>query len=93
MTAVALFFRIDFILFIVHDSLFHFASYLFDKSVFFTVQITKGKLKFKKIENMQLWHFVSSSTKQQNLLNLNSFNVSRQTFKRHALKILVSSGH
>ena len=40
------------------------------KITFFAVQITKDKLKFRKIENMQLWHFV---TNKRNPLNLNNF--------------------
>ena len=95
MTADALCFKIDH-LFIVDAFFFHFASCLFAKIAFSAVQITKGKLKFSKIENMQLWHFVSSVTKKRNPLNLNNFSctvVSSQTFQRHALKISVSSGH
>ena len=59
---------------VVHASIFYSASCLFAKIAFCAVQITKGKLKFRKIENMQLWHFVSSVTKKRNPLNLNNFN-------------------
>ena len=61
-------------LFIVHVSFFHFASCLFAKIAFSAVQIIKVKLKFRKIENMQPWHFVSSVTKKRNFLNLNNFS-------------------
>ena len=61
-------FQNRFHLFIVHASFFHFASCLFAKIAFCAVQITKGKLKFRKIENIQLWHFVSSVTKKGNTL-------------------------
>ena len=72
-------FQNRFHLFIVHASFFEFASFLFAKIAFSAVQITKGKLKFRKIENMQLWHFVSSVTKKKkkkkrNPLNLTNFN-------------------
>ena len=59
-------FQNQFHLFIMHASFFHFESCLFAKIAFSAVQITKGKLKFRKIENMQLWHFVSSVTKKRN---------------------------
>ena len=56
------FFQNRFHVFIVHASFFHFTSCLFAEIAFFAVQITKGKLKFRKTENMQLWYFVSSVT-------------------------------
>ena len=40
--------------FIVHASFFHFVSCLFAKIAFSAVQITKGILKFRTTENMQL---------------------------------------
>ena len=58
-------FQNRFHLFIVHTSFFHFASCLYAEITFSAVQITTGKLKFRKIENMQLWHFVSSVTKKK----------------------------
>ena len=54
MPAGALFFKPDF------NSFFHFALCLFAKMAFCAVQTTKGKPTFRKIENIQLWHFVSS---------------------------------
>ena len=67
-------FQNRFHLFIVQASFFHFASCLFAEIAFFAVQITKGKLKFRKIENMQLWHFVSFLTKKWNPLNLYNYS-------------------
>ena len=64
-TADASFFQNRFHLFIVHASFFHSASCLFADIAFLAVQTTKGKLKFRKIENMQLWHLVSSVTKKK----------------------------
>ena len=49
------YFQNRFHLFIVHVSFFYFASGLFAEIDFFAMQITKGKFKFRKIENMQLY--------------------------------------
>ena len=62
-----------------------FALCLFAKIVFCSLQNTKGKLTLRKIENIQLWHFVSSVAQNRNAPNF--FATSRQTFQIHALKI------
>ena len=50
------------------------------------MQNTKGKLIFRKIENIQLCHFVSSVAQKRNLLTSLILAASRQTFQIHALK-------
>ena len=70
MTTDALVFQNRFQLFIGHASFFHFAlSCLFAKIALCAVQYTKCKLihVFRKIENIQLWHFVSSVAQICNL--------------------------
>ena len=47
-------FQNRFQLFIGHASFFNFALCLFAKIVFVAVQNTKGKLTYRKIENIQL---------------------------------------
>ena len=67
-------FQNRFYLIIVHTSVFHFALYLFTNIVFCAVQNDKGKLSFRKIENIQLWHFVSSVAQKQNPPNFSNFS-------------------
>ena len=73
MTADALF-QNRFQLFIGHASFFYFALCLFAKVAFSAVQNTKGKLTFRKIENIQLWQFVSSVAQKRNPLNFINFS-------------------
>ena len=74
--------------FIGHASFFHFALCLFAKIVFCAVQNTNGKLTFRKIVNIQLWHFVSSVAQKGNPPNFNNMSC----FQIHALKFSVWSG-
>ena len=60
MPADALFFQNRLQLFIGHASFFHFALCLFATIAFYAVQNTKSKFTFRKIQNMQLWHFIAS---------------------------------
>ena len=53
---------------------FHFALCLFAKIAFCAVQTTKDKLTFRKIENIQLWHFVPFVAQKRNSPNLNNFS-------------------
>ena len=84
MTADAWFFKTDFNAFF-----FHFTLHSFAKIAFCVMQIIKGKLTLRKIENMQLWPFVSSVAPKTKLI----LAVSSQIFQMHALKNSVSSGH
>ena len=43
-------------------------------NAFCALQNTKSKLIFRKIENMQLWHFVSSVAGTRNPLNANNLS-------------------
>ena len=81
-------FQNRFDLFIGHASFFHFALCLFAKIAFCAVQNTKGKLIFRKIENIQLCHFVSSVAQKRNPLNFINFSC----VQIQALKISEWSG-
>ena len=62
------FFQNRFQIFIEQASFFHFALCLFPKIVFCAMQNIKGKLKFRKIENIKLWHGLrGSKTKSSEL--------------------------
>ena len=60
--------------FIGHASFFQFALCLFAKIVFRAVQNSKGKLTFRKIENIQPCHFVSSVAQKRNPPNFSNFS-------------------
>ena len=67
-------FQNRFQLFIGHAPFFHFVLCAFAKIAFCAVQNTKSKLTFRKIENMQLWHFVSFVAGKRNPLNSNNLS-------------------
>ena len=51
---------------------------------------TKGNLTFRKIENMQPWHFVYFVDRKLNPLNLINLSVFSEAPQIHALKVSVS---
>ena len=92
--ADASFFKTDFICSSCMLPSFILGRVCFAKFAISAAQITKGKLEFRKIENMQLWHLVSSVTKKKTKNKKKNeiswteiiLAVSSQTFQRHALK-------
>ena len=58
-------FQNRFQLFIGHASFIHFVLCLFAKIAFCAVQNTKGKLTFRKIENIQLTFCILCSSKMK----------------------------